>query len=408
MGILLINHYAGSSRHGMEFRPYYLARAWIRMGHEVTIAASSESHVRTVRTEVNNWWAEEYIDGIRYVWLKTPRYSGNGPRRALNMATFVGSLFYHSGKVAGNSLPDVVIASSTYPWDIFPAFFIARLARAKLVFEVHDLWPLSPILLGGMSRRHPFIMSLQLAEDFAYKRADKVVSLLPKADSYMISRGMKPDKFSYIPNGIDMEEWNSGAEILPAVHSEKLADLRANGAFIIGYAGAHGIANALDSLLDAASLLKNSPATLVLVGQGPEKERLERKAGKRGLAKVVFLPPVARPAVPKLLDCMDVLYIGLQRQPLFRYGVSPNKLLDYMMAGKPVIHAIEAGNDLVEESRCGISIPPEDPVALADAIRKLMVTSPSERDKMGLRGRKYVEANHDYRELAKKFLEAVS
>ena len=112
-------------------------------------------------------------------------------------------------------------------------------------------------------------------------------------------------------------------------------------------------------------------------------------------------------SLPSLLAVMDVCYIGLQRQPLFRFGVSPNKLMDYMMAGKPVIHAIEAGNDLVAESGCGISVPPEDPVAIAEAIKKLMSMSSAEREEMGGRGKEYVIANHDYKVLARKFLEAM-
>lgn len=112
-------------------------------------------------------------------------------------------------------------------------------------------------------------------------------------------------------------------------------------------------------------------------------------------------------AIPSLLASMDVCYIGLQKQSLFRFGVSPNKLMDYMIAGKPIIHAIEAGNDLVAESGCGISVPPEDPDAIANAIKRLMSMSPAEREEMGRRGREYVIANHDYNILAKKFLEAI-
>jgi glycosyltransferase involved in cell wall biosynthesis len=105
---------------------------------------------------------------------------------------------------------------------------------------------------------------------------------------------------------------------------------------------------------------------------------------------------------------MDILYIGWRRSPLYRFGVSPNKLFDYMMAGKPIINAISAGNDLVAESGCGISIPPEDPVAIAEAIKKLIDMSPLEREEMGRRGREYVIKNHDYKVLAKRFLEAMN
>jgi glycosyltransferase involved in cell wall biosynthesis len=122
----------------------------------------------------------------------------------------------------------------------------------------------------------------------------------------------------------------------------------------------------------------------------------------------VFLPPVSKPSIPALLASMDVCYIGLARKPVFRFGVSPNKLIDYMMAARPVIHAIEAGNDLVAESGCGISISPEDPAALAQAVRRLMACTPAEREAMGQRGRNYVMLHHDYRVLARRFLEAMT
>jgi glycosyltransferase involved in cell wall biosynthesis len=128
---------------------------------------------------------------------------------------------------------------------------------------------------------------------------------------------------------------------------------------------------------------------------------------ENNINNVIFLSPVPKNSISELLRKMDILYIGLRRSPLFRFGVSPNKLFDYMMAGKPIIHAVEAGNDLVQESGCGISVPPEDPVAIAEAIKKLLTMSPIEREEMGRRGREYVVKNHDYKVLAKKFLEAI-
>jgi glycosyltransferase involved in cell wall biosynthesis len=158
----------------------------------------------------------------------------------------------------------------------------------------------------------------------------------------------------------------------------------------------------------SATYLKNLPVVLVLIGQGPERENLQKYVELNKLDNVIFLPPVSKNLIPLLLKEIDILYIGLRRNKLFRYGVSPNKLFDYMMAGKPIIHAIEAGNDLVKESGCGISIPPEDPIAIAEAIKKLIEMSPAEREGMGKRGREYVIKNHDYKVLAQKFLEAIN
>ena len=300
-----------------------------------------------------------------------------------------------------------MIASSTYPLDMIAARRIARRAKARLVFEVHDLWPLSPIELGGMSPRHPFIRLMQWAEDYAYRRADRVVSMLPNAAGHMEAHGMAPEKFRYVPNGFVASEWQEGRTPIPLDHRTILTSLRERGLFLVGYCGAHGLANALESLVEAGSLLRDHQVALVLVGQGPEKATLQRKAEQARLTDVHFLPPVPKVCIPVLLDLLDALFIGLKRTPIFRFGISPNKLIDYMMAGKPVIQAIEAGNDLVAESGCGLSIPPENPQAIADATLRLMALSPAEREAMGLRGREYVLAYHDYRVLAREFLDAM-
>jgi len=409
MNILLINHYAGSKHHGMEYRSYYLAREWVGLGHQVSIVAASFSHVRTKQPEVVNSVTKEIVDGIEYYWLKTPEYFGNGIKRAVNIYTFISRLYLSSTMIRNQVNPDVVIASSTYPLDIFPASWIAKRSQARLVYEIHDLWPLTPIELGGMSKWNPFIMSLQLAEDFACKHAHKIISILPHADRYLVTRGMDRNKYYAIPNGVVVDEWETDQSIVPDEHQSAIQKIMEKGNYIIGYAGAHGISNALENLIHAAVLLKDAPITFVLVGNGPEKEKLIDQAKKLGLTdeNVVFLPPVPKKAIPGLLDMMDFLYIGLRKSSLFRYGVSPNKLIDYMMAGKPIINAIEASNDLVQESRCGITVRAEDPLSLAEGIRQMIELDKSTLLEMGQKGKDYALKNHDYKVLARRFLECI-
>ena len=407
MNILLINHYAGSIHYGMEYRPYYLAREWVFMGHTVTIAAASVSHVRNISPALHGAMTEEIIDGIRYLWFKTPAYAGNGVSRAINIFTFVIQLLLHRTWIAKTVMPDIVIASSTHPLDIIAARAIARKSHAKLIFEVHDLWPLSPIELGGMSPHHPFIILMQWAENLAYRTADIVISMLPKTMEHMVQHGMKPEKFVYIPNGVDVAEWHDAPGSMPDEHRHVFSILKAKGHFLVGYAGAHGLANVLDHFVDAAYQLQEYPVTFVLIGQGPEKDKLMQKVQLRKQTNVVFLPPVEKKAIPIILQEMDTLYIGLKEDPLFRFGVSPNKLMDYMMAAKPVIYAIRAGNNMVADSGCGISIPPEKPEEIVQAVLKLMNLSEEDRIEMGQRGKAYTLANHDYRVLAKQFIAAL-
>jgi glycosyltransferase involved in cell wall biosynthesis len=401
MKIMLVNHYAGINE--MEHRPSYLAREWTRSGHSVVIVASSFSHLRGRNPVFGQGMLQERVDGIEYLWIKSPAYSGNGPGRVLNMFTFASRLLWMRAELATRA-PDVVIASSTHPLDVYPSYCIARRAGGKFVFEVHDLWPLTLIEIGGLQRWHPLVQLFGIAEGFAYRNADRVISILPKAEPYMRSRGMAPHKFVHIPNGVDVVEWRDRPSALPHEHADAIRRLRTDGRFLIGYAGAHGVANALHVLLDAAERLREERATFILIGRGPEKTKLQAAAAARALSNIVFLPPVPRSVIPGLLCEMDALYIGLKDERLFRFGISPNKLIDYMMAAKPVIQAINAGNDLVGEARCGYSIPSENAGKLCEAIRALLATTHGEREAMGSRGRAFAESRHSYAVLAAQFL----
>ena len=417
LNILLVNHYAGSVHHGMEYRPYYLAREWVRAGHRVRVVAASHSHLRRLAPDLGGRdRLDQDIDGIHYTWLRTPPYAGNGAGRVRNMLGFVARLWREAPRLARTFAPQAVIASSTYPLDIWPAQRIARLAGASLVHEVHDLWPLSPIELGGHSRHHPFIMLLQAAEDHACRQADAIVSILPRVRAHLEGRGMAPHKLHVVPNGVDPAEWPQGAgpslpdapgqapDSLPLALSGLLARLRAEDRTIVGYAGSHGLANALNTLLDAAHLLRGRPLSFVLVGAGPEKDHLRRQAHALGLEHVHFAEPVPKRAIPALLVRFDIAFLGWRRQPLYRFGIAPNKLLDYMMAGCPVLHAVEAGNDPVAETGCGASVAPDDPAALADGLARLLAFDPATRRALGERGRRHVLEHLSYPVLARRFL----
>ena len=407
MNILYINHYAGGPSYGMEYRPFYLAREWVRAGHAVTIVAANFSHVRSTQPATAGRFTHECVDGVNFIWCETPRYQGNGVGRVRNIAIFL--LRLGQWRQWLKHKPDVVIASSTYPADIAAARRLARRHGAKLVWEVHDLWPLSPIELGGMSRWHPFILWMQHAENAACRDADVVVSMLPKADIHLRQHGMDASKFVYVPNGIDPAEWASvNAAPLPTAHALAIQTAREQGHLLVAYTGAHGIANALDSMLDAAALTRNEPIIWLLVGTGPEKQRLQGRVKTEGLNRVIFLDPVPKAAIPTLLRATDVLYIGLQNESLFRFGISPNKLMDYMMAEKPILSAIAAGNDPVGDANCGFTIEPENPTALADAARKMCSLPMDQRESMGRNGRVFVEKNHLYPVLSRQFIDAIA
>lgn len=407
MKLLLINHYAGSPKHGMEFRPFYLAREWVRAGHQALILAASWSHVRTTQPEPGM----AAMSGVNYLFYDTPEYQGNGVGRVKNIWSFCRQVWKDADILAREFAPDVVIASSTYPMDVWVARRVARLAKARLVYEVHDLWPLSPIELSGMSRWHPFAMLCQKAENDAYRDADVVVSMLPKVQGHMAAHGLDLKKLHIVPNGITLDEWTEHGEPLDAATQAHLDALRAAGRTVVGYAGSMGEPNALDVLLDAAKLLKaraDSSLSIVLVGGGHLREHLEARVRDEGLDNVAMFPAIPKAQIPSLLKGFDIAYIGWQRTPIYRFGIAPNKLMDYLMAQRPVLHSVEAGNDPVAEAGAGLTVPPQDPAAVADGLIALAAVPAEERAAMGRRGREFVLAHHTYPVLAQRFIDAVS
>jgi glycosyltransferase involved in cell wall biosynthesis len=298
--------------------------------------------------------------------------------------------------------------------DVWVARKVARLAQAKLVYEVHDLWPLSPIELSGMSPWHPFALLCQKAENDAYRYADRVVSMLPKVQQHMAAHGLDLSKLHIVPNGITLEEWDeSQAPGLRSDIAAHIATQRAAGKLVVGYAGSHGLPNALDVLLDAAKLLQaqgsagQPPLHIVMVGGGHEKARLAARVREEGIAHVAMFDAIPKAQIPALLAAFDIAYIGWQRTPIYRFGIAPNKLIDYLMAGRAVLHSVEAGNDPVAEAGAGLTVAPEDPQAVAQGLLKLAARSADERAAMGQRGRAFAMTNHAFPVLAERFIEAL-
>ncbi|WP_339920941.1 glycosyltransferase family 4 protein [Photorhabdus caribbeanensis] len=392
----------------MEFRPYHLGQEWIKSGHNITLLAASYSHVRTKQPKlIDNKKTTENINELEYIWYPTPRYNGNGLSRVKNIFSFLRQIWFDSHNLVEKYRPDVVISSSTYPMDIWVAKRIAQKANAKLVFEIHDLWPLSPIELGGMSPKHPFIQLCQLAENSAYKHADVVISMLPNVQEHTKAHGLDLSKLHIIPNGVVIDDWvnqltplNSSLETLITIEKNK-------GHKIVCYSGAHGRPNALEKLLKTASLLRDKPMTFLLVGTGLEKYNLIKESQSLGTNNVIFFEPIPKTQIPTLLNKIDIAYIGLQKQSLFRFGISPNKLIDYMMAGKPILCAIDAGNDPVSEVNCGITVKSGKPEEIAHALLKLSELSTDELNQIGQKGKIYALENHAYSILADNFIKAI-
>ena len=405
MNILIINHYAGSPEMGMEFRPYYFAREWIAMGHRVDIIAADFSHLRRVNPEVSRDFQEEIIDGIHYHWIRTRRYEGNGGQRAITMAQFIGKLWLHAGRIIREMDPDVVIDSSTYPLDTYVGQRIRKKSKkkVKVIHEVHDMWPISPVEIGGMSPRHPFIRVMQRAEDSFCKNSDRIVSLLPNADKYLQEHGMEPQKFYHVANGVVLEEWKS-PETLPGEHIDVFKKCRQENRFIICFFGSHTKSYSLDYLIDAVKQMPNSPLSVVFIGNGIYKKELQKRT--EGMEDVFyFLPPISKQSIPSLFEYIDAVYVAAVNNNMFRFGICMNKLFDAMMGGKPILYAVNAPNNYIEEFDCGISVEAEDTEALKSGILELLALSEEDRKHLGENGRIAALNHFNYAALSKKFIE---
>lgn len=407
MRILLINHYAGSPDMGMEFRPYYMAREWVKRGHRVDIIAASFSHLRRTNPSIDYDWQTEKIDGIHYHWIKTEKYSGNGLKRAWTMLQFVGKIWIRAKDIAEKWKPDIVITSSTYPLDTYAGQRIRKFAggRTKLIHEIHDMWPVSPMELGGMSKYHPFIVMMQMAENSFCRYSDKIVSLLPAAKDYLVCHGMSAKKFHHISNGIVASEWKERKE-LPGEYAKTLRQWKEEGGFVICFFGSHTKSYALSYLIDAIKDMNDWKVKAILVGDGIEKNKLMRQA--RSMKKQIkFFPPIRKEYIPALLAQVDLLYIGELDNGILRFGICMNKIFDSMMSGKPILYAVNAPNNYIEDYHCGITVEPENTAALQEGIRKVMSMSAEQREEMGKNGRKAAIENFSYEVLAEKFLKVM-
>jgi len=400
MAIWFVNQYAGSPIHGMEFRHYEIGRELAALGHTVVIISGSYSHLFSHQPKTTGTYSIEDVGGLTYCWVKVPAYArAISAQRVLNMLAFMARLYRLP--VHRLPTPDVIVVSSPSLFPILPTERWAHRSRARLVFEVRDVWPLTLQELGGLSGRHPLVAFMGWFESRAYHVADAVVSVLPAARSHLEVHGMAPSKLSIIPNGVSPDALVEPSTPTPP----QVRAATDRHAFNIGFVGTLGSANAIEALIGAAQLLHGEDVGFVIVGQGSEEAHLRARAGD--LTNVTFVGPVAKGDVPATLRAFDVCYVGYHQSPLYRFGISPNKVFDYMAASRPIILAAAAANDPIRDAGCGLTVEPDDPAALAEAIRSLREVTPSERARLGAKGREYVERVHTYASLAAAYLPAL-
>lgn len=396
--IWIINQYGSTPDTGMGGRHFYLAQELGKLGYSVTLITASYHHLLKTPAKVTANYTTVQSQGVTNVLINMPYYEhAHSKRRILNWFNFANKL-----RGLRNYLPerpDAILYTSPSLVGYLGAESLAKYYKVPLSFEVRDIWPLTLCQLGGFSSKHPFIKLLQYIEDRAYKNADHLISNLKYLNQHIQSRGFVSHNFHWVPNGYSQAEVDQKIPL-----SAEVMQQLPQGKFTIGYTGTLGVANCLDTLIDAAQKLKeHTEVAFVIVGQGKEKERLQTKVQQLNLGNVTFVEAIPKVQIQSMLATFDVCYIGLTKDELFHYGVSPNKLFDYFCSGKPIIYAIDSGQyQPVSDADAGIQIEPENTDELVSAVQTLHKMGPTRLQEMGQNGQDVAREQYEYASLAKK------
>ncbi|MGD0862579.1 MAG: glycosyltransferase family 4 protein [Candidatus Limnocylindrales bacterium] len=411
--VWIVNHYASAPDRPTGSRHFDLARNLSARGHRVTIFSAGFSHEtgREERLARGRLYRSEWFDGVQFVWLRTVPYRGNTWRRQLNMLSFFAAFVVVQTRWRR---PDVVVGSTVQPFAAFGGWLAARLRGTRFVFEIRDLWPQTLVDLGALRVGSPGERLLRQLEAFLVRRASVVITLLPGMRDYLAERRLPSDHVVYIPNGVDLAVFDAhthadaGAPETVRRTLEEIRRLREEGRFVLGYTGSFGRVNRLDVVIRAAAIAEQrAPGRVgvILVGDGPERVDLERLA--ETVPAVVIGTAVPRRFVPAILLALDGTVVHATATPVYRYGISFNKLFEYMAAERPIVFATESAYDPVAATGSGITVAPDDPEGLARAFLELAGTTAEERAAMGAAGRAYVVREHNMEHLGEAFAAVV-
>jgi len=395
MNVWIINHYADTPDRPAT-RTFDLSRQLVQRGHCVTIFAAGFSHysLKEERIPAGETQREEDWNGVKFVWLKTFPYRVNGWRRLANIASFAWRVVRAGWR--SSETPDAIIGVTVHPLAALSAYFLSVAKRARFFFEVTDLWPEALIDMGVLSAKNPIAWMLRALEKFLYRKAEKTIMLWPFAHEYTNGLGIPREKIVWIPHGVDL----SRLEALKAYDGAKKASFTVM--FLGGQSRYHGV----DVILEAAQILEQREerrVRFVIVGGGAENPRLVGRVEEMNLQSVEFRPQVPKSEIGKVMSEGDAFLFHIRElASLRKYGISANKLYDYMSSGRPIIYAVNSRNNPVEEAGAGVSIPAENPTALAEAVLYLVSLTPEERIEMGRNGLEYLLKHHDIRLLAEQ------
>ncbi len=383
-------------------RSLELARSLIASGHEVTMVCGQNARAGLdLPWDARRSWHRGVIDGIDVIALPLPYSNCDG----LGRRTWLFVRFAWQGIWIALRQPHDLLFSTSTPLTAALPGIVAKLVgrRAPFVFEVRDLWPELPRALG---MRNPLLLGgMSLLEWMAYRSADACVGLSPGIVDGIKRRSPAGQRVYMVPNGCDLDLFTpamKGPLALPGITP---------GDFVAGFTGAHGVANGLDAVLDAGAELKRrnrGNIKLVLIGDGNRKDALMARAQKEGLDNCLFFPGVKKTEIARLTASFDCGLQVLANVPEFYYGTSPNKFFDYIAAGIPVLCNYPGWiADLLREHDAGVTVPPNDARAFANALCQL-ADREEEAKRMGGNARRLAESVFNRGRLATILVQALT
>lgn len=400
MHLLLIHQAFASPNEPGGTRHYEFARQLVQAGQRVTIVASDLSYLTGQRTTAGRGLiTRQELDGI--VVLRAYTYPALHRSFAWRIVSFLSFMVISVGAALRAGPVDLVMGTSPPIFQAVSAWLVAVLRRRPFLLEVRDLWPDFAIDIGVL--RNPVLIALsRWLERFLYRRATHLLVNSPAYRDYLIGKGVPQEKISLIPNGVDPEMFD------PEARGERLrAEWRLDGKFVVTYAGALGLANDIPTILRAADRLRDqSEVHFLLVGDGKERANLEAQAHQLGLTNVTFVGSRPKFEMAEVLAASDACLATLRDIPMFR-TTYPNKVFDYMAAGRPTILAIDGViRQVIEAAGGGIFVPPGDDAALATAVISLSQDRARSRA-MGQAARAYAVEHFNRRQQAAQFAELI-
>ncbi len=367
--IWILNHYAGPPEITGAIRHYKFAENLIAKGYKVKVFAASSRHdAKENLIQDQSKYLLNVFDGIPFVFIRVRSYFGNSKARVLNMIEYAVRLLSVS-RAFDTEKPDLIYASSVHPFTWLAGYGLAKRYKAKFIAETRDLWPETLVAMGQISKNGITAMLMYWIEKFVYKNADKLVFTFPGGKDYVESIGIDASRVRYINNGVDLKEFNINKEC----HVLNDSHLDDDDTFRITYTGSMGKANALNFLVESAKIIQDKgikDIRFILFGEGYQKDELEQYVMLNGINNVFFKSSVGKKNIPYILSKSSLNVFTGQNINLYKYGLSPNKLFEYLASGKPTLSNIECGYDILKQYDCGITVKGGSAEALAEGILK--------------------------------------